>query len=244
MRVRRVFVDAELAPGETVDLPVETVNYLRNVLRLKDGQPLELFNGRGRRARAALQLARRAASVRIESSEASPAESVVPLTLLMALAKGEKMDLVIQKAVELGVSAIAPVETERSVLELKGKRAEKREARWRQIMINACEQCGRDTLPRLEPIRALDEALAATEAPTRLVLDPRAEQPLAGLRDQPPPDEAALLVGPEGGLTDEEVHSAGEHGFRALSLGPRILRAETAAIAGVTVLQYQWGDLG
>jgi len=182
--------------------------------------------------------------VQIESSEASPAESVVPLTLVMALAKGEKMDLIIQKAVELGVSRIAPVETERSVLELKGKRAEKREARWRQIMINACEQCGRDTLPRLEPISSLDQALAATEAPLRLVLDPRAARPLTELREQPRPDGVALLIGPEGGLTEDEVAVAGEWGFRALTLGPRILRAETAAIAGVSVLQYQWGDLG
>ncbi|MGM0517489.1 MAG: 16S rRNA (uracil(1498)-N(3))-methyltransferase [Pseudomonadota bacterium] len=244
MRIRRVFVDAPLEPGKSIDLPAETVNYLRNVLRLRDGQPLEAFNGRGRRARASLRLARRTATVAVEEISESPTERVVPLTLLMALAKGEKMDLVIQKAVELGVTAIAPVETVRSVLELKGKRAEKREARWRQIMINACEQCGRDTLPAIEPIRPLDEALAATDAPIRLVLDPRADQPLARLREQPRPEGVALLVGPEGGFTENEVARAVEHDFRALSLGPRVLRAETAAIAGVTVLQYQWGDLG
>ncbi|MCL7744803.1 16S rRNA (uracil(1498)-N(3))-methyltransferase [Guyparkeria hydrothermalis] len=244
MRIRRVFVDAELEPGREIDLPAETVNYLRNVLRLKDGQPLELFNGRGRRARAQLVLARREARVQVESSEPSPTESVVPITLMAALAKGEKMELVIQKAVELGVTTIAPVETERSVLELKGARAEKRIVRWRQIMINACEQCGRDILPTIEPIRSLDEAIVATEAPVRLVLDPRAERLLTELREQPRPDEVALLVGPEGGLTDDEVKTAIEHDFRALTLGPRILRAETAAITGVAVLQYQWGDLG
>ncbi len=244
MRLRRVFVDADLAPGETLELPAETVNYLRNVLRLKDGQPLELFNGRGRRASGQLSLARREARVQIESSEPSLTESVVPITLLAALAKGEKMELVIQKAVELGVTAIAPVETERSVLELKGDRAEKRLTRWRQIMINACEQCGRDVLPVIEPIRTLPEALATTEVPLRLVLDPRAERPLTELRDQQRPEGVALLVGPEGGLTADEVDAAISHGFRALTLGPRILRAETAAIAGVTILQYQWGDLG
>ena len=244
MRIRRVFVDDELETGRQIDLPAETVNYLRNVLRLKDGQPLELFNGRGRRARGQLTLARREARVRIEASEASPAESVVPITLLAALAKGEKMELVIQKAVELGVTRIAPVETERSVLELKGARADKRLHRWRQIMINACEQCGRDTLPVIEPIRSVDEAVTSTEAAVRLVLDPRAERPLTDLRDQPRPEDVALLVGPEGGLTADEVARAVEHGFRALALGPRILRAETAAITGVAVLQYQWGDLG
>jgi len=244
MRIRRVYVDAELEPGREIDLPAETVNYLRNVLRLRDGQPLELFNGRGRRARGQLSLARREARVVVESSEARPAESVVPITLMAALAKGEKMELVIQKAVELGVTTIAPVETERSVLELKGARAEKRVTRWRQIMINACEQCGRDRLPAVDPIRSLDEAVGATGASMRLVLDPRAERPLNQLRDQPRPDGVALLVGPEGGLTDEEVGLAGQHGFRALTLGPRILRAETAAIAGVAILQYQWGDLG
>ncbi|MBN2871448.1 MAG: 16S rRNA (uracil(1498)-N(3))-methyltransferase [Halothiobacillaceae bacterium] len=244
MRVRRVFVDDELQDGQDIELPAETVNYLRNVLRLKDGQPLELFNGRGRRASGLLSLARRGASVRIEASEPSPTESVVPITLLAALAKGEKMELVIQKAVELGVTSIAPVETERSVLELKGARAEKRLSRWRQIMINACEQCGRDTLPEIVPIRALADALATTDAPLRLVLDPRAARPLTELRDQPRPEGVALLVGPEGGLTEDEVATAVEHGFRALTLGPRVLRAETAAITGVAILQYQWGDLG
>ncbi len=244
MRIRRVFVDAELTPGARVDLPAETVNYLRNVLRLKDGQPLEVFNGRGLRASALLALGRREAAVAIESVTESPSENVVPITLMAALAKGEKMDLVIQKAVELGVTTIAPVQTERSVLELKGDRAEKRLIRWRQIMINACEQCGRDELPAIEPIRLLDEALGMIDARTRLVLDPRAEKPLTELRDRPRPEGVALLVGPEGGLTEEEVARAGEHGFRALTLGPRILRAETAAIAGVAVLQYQWGDLG
>jgi 16S rRNA (uracil1498-N3)-methyltransferase len=244
MRIRRVFVDAPLEASREIELPAETVNYLRNVLRLKDGQPLELFNGRGRRAHGTLALARREARVKVESSEASPEELVVPITLLAALAKGEKMELVIQKAVELGVTSIAPVETERSVLELKGARAEKRVARWRQIMINACEQCGRDTLPTIEPIRPLEETVAAIKAPVRLVLDPRAERPLTELRDQPRPDGVALLVGPEGGLTEGEVATAVERGFRALTLGPRILRAETAAITGVAVLQYQWGDLG
>ncbi|WP_410474341.1 16S rRNA (uracil(1498)-N(3))-methyltransferase [Guyparkeria sp. TX1] len=244
MRTRRVFVDHELETGREIDLPADTVNYLRNVLRLKDGQPLELFNGRGCRAHGRLALARREARVRVESSEPSPEESVVPIILMAALAKGEKMELVIQKAVELGVTTIAPVETERSVLELKGNRAEKRLTRWRQIMINACEQCGRDTLPTIEPIRSLDQALMATSAPIRLVLDPRAQQPLTALRDQPRPNGVALLVGPEGGLTSDEVALAGEHGFRALTIGPRILRAETAAITGVAVLQYQWGDLG
>ena len=244
MRIRRVFVDDDLEAGREIELPAETVNYLRNVLRLRDGQPLELFNGRGRRARAQLALARREARVRVESNEASPAESVVPITLMAALAKGEKMELVIQKAVELGVTTIAPVETERSVLELKGARAEKRVARWRQIMINACEQCGRDTLPTIETIQSLGDAVAATETPVRLVLDPRAARPLTELREQSRPDGVALLVGPEGGLTEDEVEMAVEHGFRALTLGPRILRAETAAITGVAVLQYQWGNLG
>ncbi|MFO7809148.1 16S rRNA (uracil(1498)-N(3))-methyltransferase [Guyparkeria sp.] len=244
MRARRVFVDHELEAGSEIELPADTVNYLRNVLRLKDGQPLELFNGRGRRAHGRLALARREARALVESSEPSPKESVVPITLMAALAKGEKMELVIQKAVELGVTTIAPVETERSVLELKGARAEKRLTRWRQIMINACEQCGRDTLPIIEPIRSLDQALTAIGTAIRLVLDPRAQQPLTALRDQPRPKRVALLVGPEGGLTEDEVALAGEHGFRALTIGPRILRAETAAITGVAVLQYQWGDLG
>ncbi len=244
MRTRRVYLDAPLTSGANVDLPKETVNYLRNVLRLKDGQPLEVFNGRGEISEATLQLARREATVRIGVPLASQPERVVPITLLAALAKGEKMDWIVQKAVELGVSDIAPVATDRSVLELKGDRADKRTQRWQQIMINACEQCGRNVLPTLQPIRSLEEAIRAIDVPVRLVLDPRAERPLTELCAQPRPEGVALLVGPEGGLTEDEVAMAEEHGFRALTLGPRILRAETAALSGVAVLQYQWGDLG
>jgi len=244
MRIRRIYVDANYAIGSTIDLPGETVNYLRNVLRLKNNQSLQLFNGRGQRAVATLTLERRNASVRITAVTDSESEQTIPITLIAALAKGEKMEWIIQKAVELGVKEIAPVTTERSVPDLNDARAEKRRSRWQQIMINACEQCHRDTLPTINPISQLATALQATQADTRLVLDPRAAQSLSTLKSQPPPDSVAFLVGPEGGFTPEEVALADAAHFRALSLGPRILRAETAAIAGMAVLQYQWGDLG
>lgn len=244
MRIRRIYVDADYTVGATIDLPGETVNYLRNVLRLKNNQPLLLFNGRGQRADAALALERRHASVHIRAISDSQPEQTFQITLIAALAKGEKMEWIIQKAVELGVKNIAPVTTERSVLDLTGKRAEKRRVRWQQIMINACEQCGRDTLPSILPIQALSTAIRDTNSSTRLILDPRAKQPLNALKDQAKPDSVAFLVGPEGGFTPEEVALANDAQFKALSLGPRILRAETAAVAGMAILQYQWGDLG
>lgn len=245
MRTRRVYLDADFETGTTLDLPAEVVNYLRNVLRLKDGQPLMLFNGRGLNAHATLGLARRTASVSIEQVATSPAERSLPITLLAALAKGEKMDWIIQKAVELGVQQIVPVTTERAVLDLTGKRAEKRLQRWQQIMVHACVQCGRDFLPQLHPITDLTNGLEQVQTnQAKLILDPRATQPLTDLQSQTPPESAAFLVGPEGGFTEDEVTNACQSGFVALSLGPRILRAETAAITGMAILQYQWGDLG
>jgi 16S rRNA (uracil1498-N3)-methyltransferase len=153
------------------------------------------------------------------------------------------MDLVVQKATELGVATLVPVLTARSVVRLSGSRAERRLAHWSAVTVSACEQCGRATLPVVAPPCPLDEALAgAADDATRLLPDPGAD---VGLPDLPAPTGSlALLIGPEGGLDDRERRAAAEAGFRPIRMGPRILRTETAAIAALALVQGLWGDLG
>lgn len=170
-------------------------------------------------------------------------ESPLSLHLLQAVSKGERMDLVIQKAVELGVREITPVLTERCVVRLKGSRAEKRHRHWREIIINACEQCGRNRLPLLHHITPVEKVLDEPSGGLKLVLDPSAASSIGALAS-PRDGEVHLLIGPEGGLSDWELDQATLHGFTAVRLGPRILRTETAALASLSALQVLWGDLG
>jgi len=242
MRITRLWLDADLHPGKRIDLPPDRFNYLKNVLRLRDGFTLTVFDGRDRQAEARLHLEKRHGSVEILGIETRSSESPLDTHLLQAMAKGEKVDWVIQKAVELGVGRITPVTTERSMVELAGERAEKRQRRFREIAINACEQCGRNRLPVIDPIQSMPEALAAVTSELRWVLHPVRDD------DQPAPEQgspesAALLIGPEGGFSDEELAASRAHGFARAQLGPRVLRTETAAVVGLTSLQVLYGDL-
>lgn len=241
MRMTRLWLDAELQTGHRIELPPERYNYLKNVLRLRDGSSLTVFDGRDRQAEARLQLEKRRGLVEILSVETHGCESSLQTHLLQAMAKGERMDWVIQKAVELGVTRITPITTERSVVELAGDRAEKRQTRFREIAVNACEQCGRNRLPLIDPIQPLTTALNAVVSDLRWVLHPvqRDAQPASATTAE----TAALLIGPEGGFTDDELAIAQDHGFDKVQLGPRILRTETAAIVGLSLLQGLFGDL-
>ena len=242
MRVIRLWLDADLQPGRTIELPPDRFNYLKNVLRLRDGFSVTLFDGRGHQAEGRLQLERRAGRVAIQSVEARSLESPLQTRLFQAMAKGERMDWVIQKAVELGVDRITPVTTARSVVELDENRAAKRQLRFREIAINACEQCGRNHLPVIDPIRSLAGTLTEVDTDLRWVLHPL---PAGTSRPEPaqPPRSASLLIGPEGGLTDEELTLAAQHGFLAAQIGPRVLRTETAGMVALSLLQAEFGDL-
>jgi 16S rRNA (uracil1498-N3)-methyltransferase len=180
-------------------------------------------------------------TVAIERHDPVERESPLPVTLVQALSSGERMDLTIQKAVELGVARIVPVESERCVVRLKGERAEKRVAHWRQVAISACEQCGRNRIPEVRMISPLEVWLAAEKNDAlRWVLLPGAH---TALRDLPRPQKPVeLLVGPEGGLTDAEADAAQRAGYQPVRLGPRVLRTETAAPALLAALQALWGD--
>lgn len=240
MRIPRIYLDAPLTEGAHLTLPADRHNYLKNVLRLRDGQTVVVFDGRNHQATARLQLGRRDGILAVAQVIQHSLESPLDTHLLQAMAKGEKMDWVIQKAVELGVNRITPVTTERSVVDLKADRADKRHTRFIDIAISACEQSGRNTLPQIDPIISLDEALEQVSAECRWVLHPAVSE--GGGKSTHTPTSAAVLIGPEGGFSDPELALATQHAFEAIQLGHRVLRTETAAVVALTALQLRWGD--
>ncbi len=244
MRMPRVFVALDLHPDAELSLQGDAARHLLKVLRLGPGAALRVFNGDGREFEAEiLDLAHNRPRVRLGA--AGPAEPEPPLHIGLGIgvSKGERMDWVIQKSVELGVSAITPLWTERTVVKLDRRRLERRLQHWRGVVIAACEQSGRRRLPVLQPPQALAEWLGNTDCGHRLMLDHRAT---CGLTALPPPatPALALLTGPEGGLSATERSLAENSGFQGVRLGPRILRTETAPLAALTAIQLLWGDLG
>jgi 16S rRNA (uracil1498-N3)-methyltransferase len=215
------------------------------VLRLKTGDVLTLFNGRGGESEARIEGAK-GASVTVAVGEHRTVERESPLhvTLAQGIARGERMDLVVQKATELGVRTLVPLLTGRSVVRLDAQQAARKVSHWLAVAVGACEQCGRNRLPGVTAPRRLSEFVRDRAAPSdgaRLLLSPHAK---LTLRELPRPLTAVtVLIGPEGGLTDEEVQAALGAGYTAVRLGPRMLRTETAAIVALTVLQQQFGDL-
>ncbi len=241
MRIPRLFTDQPLAPETTVRVGVRTGHYLGRVLRLRAGDRVVLFNGDGSDYPGSIaRAARDAMEVHIDSRLPAAAESPLLITLVQAIGRGERMDLALQKATELGAAAFVPVFTERVEVRLDERRAEKRMMHWRGVIRSACEQCGRAVVPELqEPVR-LEEWLAYGSGALRFMLDARAAQSLAGQTIGQRPVE--VLVGPEGGLTEREQRLAETAGVRPVSLGPRVLRTETAGPAAVAVLQALAGD--
>ncbi|TVP85161.1 MAG: 16S rRNA (uracil(1498)-N(3))-methyltransferase [Thioalkalivibrio sp.] len=248
MRVPRLLIESELATGRVVDLPADTLRHAVSVLRLRDGAPCRVFDGAGREHHAVLTVSgRRAGSLQVGPVAAQPTTPARPIRLLQGVARGDHMDLAIQKAVELGVAEIWPVLSARSLSGGGHRRVEKRYRHWEGVLRAATEQCGRNELARLDPPRELPAALEALPARgLRAVADPAGDPPEAwrGVQTDSPHDPVAFLVGPEGGLDPEEIALARGAGFRGLRLGPRILRTETASIAGLAVLQTLFGDLG
>jgi 16S rRNA (uracil1498-N3)-methyltransferase len=251
MRISRVFIDAALHAGGEIELPRDSVDHLVKVLRLGVGARITLFNGRGGEYAATLsRLERRGATAAVLAHDPIERESPLAITLMQAVTRGEKMDWVLQKSTELGVAAIQPIEAARSVVQLDADRAEKRRAHWHGILRSACEQCGRNRLPRMLAPTNLDDACRefAREAPDalRLTLEPNAAAALdsAALAHHAlSARSVAILIGPEGGWSEAELQSAASAGFTGMRLGPRVLRTETAAIAALTAIQTIAGDL-
>ena len=244
MRLTRSHVDLSLADGARITLPEDSAAHLVRVLRLREGDACVLFNGDGRDYPARLVQAGKREAV-VELGDALPAgnESPLRITLLQGIARGEKMDLILQKATELGVAAIVPVSGERTEVRLDAERAEKRVAHWRSVVESACEQSGRARVPELCAPAALDAAAHALHGDgLRLVLDPQGEHRLDAL-PRPPGDRAWIAIGPEGGWSPRDRRILEAAGFSGLRLGPRVLRTETAGLAAIAALQGRFGDL-
>lgn len=231
-----------LGPGTRV-LDDGDRHYLIRVRRARAGDAVELFDGTGWRAPATIaELSAERVVLEVGAPSESGLESALELTLLLSLIKGDRMELAIQKLVELGVSRIQPVVAARSVVKLDERRAATRHQRYLTVATDAARQCGRARVPELLPVQPLLQAVEAADAALKLVFWERSTHP--GLSAHQPADSVAALVGPEGGLEAAEVHAARQAGFVEARLGPRILRAETAAIAAAAAIQLVFGDLG
>lgn len=245
MRLTRIYVDSELEEGGEIRLQGDPAHHLLKVLRLRQGDELVVFNGRGGEYAAYVkQATRHAVDVGVRAFNETARESPLRITLVQGVSRGERMDFTIQKAVELGVSAIVPVLTARSVVRLDASRRTRRHDHWTSVVVNACQQCGRTVVPQLAEAVELDRWLEHGFQPADgpgFVLSPHAGPAPPDVGGQP--DAVTLLVGPEGGLSAEEQAQAESAGLIAVALGPRILRTETAAVAALTALQLKWGDL-
>ena len=242
MRISRIYTPAVLNSGDTIELDENAFNYVVRVLRLKKGDTLILFNGIGGEYEAELvEIQKKRASVHISQFSDKACESPLPIILGQCISRGEKMDYTIQKAVELGVSEIVPLFSVRCGVKLNQERMEKRLRHWQSVIISACEQCGRNRIPILHKAQTLQQWQQQLDTSLKLVLNPTASDSLHTLVK--PEKNVALLIGPEGGLTESEISSAVQHGFTGIRLGPRILRTETAGLAAISIIQQLWGDL-
>jgi len=242
VRLPRFYTERSLSLWKSVTLEETTSHHLLRVLRLKPGESLLLFNGDGKEYQAVLEESvKMQARVMVQKSQQPDRESKLHITLGQGISRGERMDLVVQKSVELGVDSITPLWTKRSQVQLSGKRLEKRLSHWRGVIRSACEQSGRVYLPELHSATKLaDWCSIDGNRFLQLVLDPSASLQLSDLN---PARDIRILIGPEGGLEGDEMSMAEGSGFKRIRLGPRILRTETAALATVAAVQALWGDL-
>lgn len=242
MRIPRVYLPRPLQCNTVVTLNENAANHVMRVLRLKPGAQLILFNGEGGEYRAMLGRSNKLqVEVMVGEFVGREVESPVSITLAQGVSRGERMDYTIQKSVELGVTRIVPVFSQRSVVNLQGERLDKRVRHWRSVTESACEQCGRNRVPAVWEATSVDEWLRRDDGDLKLILHPEAPLDLSGIA--PPSGPVSLLVGPEGGFAPEEITRAQTVGYIGLRLGPRILRTETAAMVALSVLQTLWGDL-
>ncbi|MGH8290218.1 MAG: 16S rRNA (uracil(1498)-N(3))-methyltransferase [Steroidobacteraceae bacterium] len=244
MRLTRVYIPEPLNRGSRHTIKGDAANHIARVLRLAAGDPLTLFDGRGGEHTARVEaLHQGAVVVAVGESSAAERESPLSLTLAQGISRGERMDWVVQKATELGVSRMVPLLTERSVVRLDARQAERKLEHWQGIAVAACEQSGRNRIPDIAPPLGLQDFLRSRQkdGPTRLLLSPTGALGIGEL--QALDGGVIVLIGPEGGLAESEQRAALDAGFIAVRLGPRTLRTETAAIAALSVLQQRFGDL-
>ena len=242
MRIPRIYEAVDLRPGLALSLSDEAANHVGRVLRMQAGQVVTLFNGQGGQYSAEITDAgKKHVTVLVGEFDDFDCESPLPFHLGQVISRGEKMEFTIQKSVELGVNEITPLFSRRGGVKLTGERLEKKIQQWQSIAIAACEQCGRNRVPTIRPAMALSDWLAEQTDDLKLNLHPKAEFSVNTL--PAPQGGVRLLIGPEGGLSDEEISQANAHDFIDILLGPRVLRTETAALTAITALQCRFGDL-
>ena len=238
----RFHVDQPLAIGRVIELPEDTARHALGALRLREGDGITLFNGHGGEYAGKLEQHGKHAAVRLLTRADPPRESGLRITLAQGISSGDRMDLTLQKSVELGVAAIQPLMMRRSVVRLAGEKAEKRLRHWRAVVIAACEQCGRNLPPPVADILDFTAWLRESQLPEVpcYLLDPEAETRLGDL--PVPTGPLVLVAGPEGGFDPAERRAAAALGCQSVRMGPRILRTETAALATLAAMQALWGD--
>jgi 16S rRNA (uracil1498-N3)-methyltransferase len=242
MRIPRIYLPQPLISGNDIELDANALRHVVQVLRLKAGHPLILFNGDGGEYKAELSnVERRRATVRIGDFQDIRRESGLFTHVGLGISKGERMDFALQKAVELGVSEITPLFTEHCVVQLNDSRALKKQDHWQAVIISACEQSGRNRLPTLNAAQAFSHWIDNPQIITKLILDPGASESLSAIKIKSP--EVTLAIGPEGGFSHTEIEQAMKSDFIGVTLGPRVLRTESAAIASLAAIQTLWGDL-
>jgi len=244
MRLTRIFVPGALAAGAQIELPAQAGVHLTRVLRLEPGAALTLFNGAGGEYAATLLPANgKHVQARITRHDTIERESPLAVTLLQGIARGERMDLIVQKATELGVARVVPVLAERSVVKLDAKQRERKRAHWQAIANSACEQCGRNRVPQIGAPLPLGDSLDGLAGDSlRCLLAADGGDTLAKVATHGAHQPVVLLIGPEGGLADNEQEFARANGFVACRMGPRVMRTETAGLAALAVLQAIAGD--
>ncbi len=243
MALTRLFIRSELQTGQAVELDKEQARYLGRALRLRPGDALIIFSAEsGEFAAAVTTIGKSNAELMVGVAIPTNTESPLKVHLVQGVSRGERMDVVVQKATELGVKRISPVLTEYGVVKLDGSRASRRREHWQKIAESACEQCGRTRPPLIDEPLPLKTWFGSktSETDVDLILKPNAATSMASLKA--PTTKVCLLIGPEGGFSDNEYEDAEISGFKAVSLGPRVLRTETAAIAAITVAESLWGD--
>ena len=237
----RFYLADALQPGQNISLPENVIRHLQ-VLRVREGEEITLFNGNGHSyPTRLLSLAKRQAVAEVLSEQTVDNESPLAISLIQAVSSGERMDFTLQKSVEMGVTEIFPVTSARSIVKLSGERAEKRQERWQDIVIAACEQCGRNRIPTVHPLLPLSQRLQQLpQSDVRLLMGLHHPTSLKAI--QPAPQRITLMIGPEGGWSPEEEAAAFQTGFQSILLGKRVLRTETAALAAIAAMQTLWGD--
>jgi 16S rRNA (uracil1498-N3)-methyltransferase len=239
----RFYYPQSLSIGALISLPDSVAHHVQ-VLRLAPGEQITLFNGDGGEYTATLaEIDKKRVSAEVKTFSPREAELPYAITLAQALPEASKMDWIIEKAVELGASAIQPLAAQRCVVRLSPERAAKRHGHWQGIIESAVEQSGRNRLPHLAEVADYHSWVAQQDLHHRILLTPRGEQSLSDWARHHPPQSVALLIGPEGGLTEQEENAACAHGALALSMGPRILRTETAGLAALAALNAIWGAM-